>query len=116
MVIEGTRTQLIESGLDACFWAEAAAAHCYIRGFIPSSRQPDVIPWVTWFCKKDTSGKLIKPNISHLRAWGSVCWVKDLDDGEGKLGKQSWKGKMVGYMGRCGYRIFDAARARVFQV
>jgi hypothetical protein len=42
--------------------------------------------------------------------------VKDLDDVEGKLGKQSWKGKMVGYMGRRGYRIYDVSRARVFQV
>jgi hypothetical protein len=115
-VVEGTRTQLIESGLDARFWAEAAAAHCYVRGFVPSSRHPDFVPWVAWLRKKDASGELIKPNISHLRAWGSVCWVKDLDDKEGKLGKQLWKGAMVGYMGRRGYRVYDHARSRVFQV
>ncbi|KAF7333549.1 Retrotransposon Ty1-copia subclass [Mycena sanguinolenta] len=115
-VIEGTRTQLIESGLDARFWAEAAAAHCYVRGFIPSSRHPNVIPWVAWLRKKDRDGNLLRLNISHLRAWGSTCWVKDLDHLAGKLGKQGWKGKMVGYMGRRGYRVFDPARSRVYQV
>jgi hypothetical protein len=115
-VIEGTRTQLIESGLDKRFWAEAAAAHCYVRGFIPSSRHPDVIPWVAWHRKTDADGNLLKPKISHLRAWGSECWVKDLDNREGKLGDQGWKGRMVGYMGRRGYRIYDPSRVRIFQV
>jgi hypothetical protein len=115
-VVEETRTQLIKSGLDARFWAEAAAAHCYVRGFVPSSRHPDVVPWVAWLRKKDASGELIKLNISHLRAWGSICWVKDLDDKEGKLGKQSWKGAMVGYMGRRGYRVYNHARSQIFQV
>jgi hypothetical protein len=115
-IIEGTRTQLIESGMDRRFWAEAATAHCYVRGFIPSSRHPDVIPWVAWFRKKDADGNLVKLSVSHLRVWGSTCWVKDLDEREGKLGEQSWKGKMVGYMGRRGYRIFDPERLRVFEV
>ncbi|KAJ7701594.1 hypothetical protein B0H17DRAFT_1128367 [Mycena rosella] len=98
------------------FWAEAATAHCYVRGFIPSSRHPDVVPWVAWFRRKDDAGNLVKLNVSHLRVWGSDCWVKDLDEREGKLGEQSWKGKMVGYMGRRGYRIYDASRLRVFEV
>ncbi len=44
-VIEGTRTQLEDSGLYKKWWAESASAHCYVCGFIPSSRHPDVIPW-----------------------------------------------------------------------
>jgi hypothetical protein len=52
-VIEGTRTQLIDTDLDHRFWAEAATAHCYVHGFIPLNRHPDVVPWVTWFQQKD---------------------------------------------------------------
>jgi hypothetical protein len=115
-VIEGTRTQLIEGNLDHRFWAESATAHCYVRGFIPSTRHPDVVPWAAWFRQKDEAGNLVKLNVSHLRAWGSVCWVKDLDGRQGKLGEQGWKGKMVGYMGRRGYRIFDPERIRIFEV
>jgi hypothetical protein len=115
-VVEGTRTQFIDAGMDHRFWAEAAAAHCYVRGFIPSSRHPDVVPWVTWFQQKDAAGNLVKLNVSHLRVWGSRCWLKDLDYIEGKLGKQGWEGTMVGYMGRRRYRIYDPSCHRIFQV
>src|ERR1700761_8014309 len=115
-VVEGTRTQLIDAGMDHRFWAEAAMAHCYVRGFIPSSRHPNIIPWVAWFQKTDKAGNPVKLNVSHLRVWGTRCWVKDLDHVEGKLGKQGWEGTMVGYMGRRGYRVYDPARGRVFQV
>jgi hypothetical protein len=86
-VIEGTRTQLIDAGMDHRFWAETATAHCYVREFIPSSRHPDIILWVAWFRKMDDAGNLVKLNVSHLRIWRSRCWVKDLDYIEGKLGK-----------------------------
>lgn len=65
-----------------------------------------------WFQLKDKDGNLVKPNVSHLRAYGSTCWV--LSDDQDKLGVQGWKGKMVGYMGRRGYRIYDPKRQRVF--
>ncbi|CAK5280773.1 unnamed protein product [Mycena citricolor] len=115
-VIAGARTQLIESSLDPRFWAESTAAHCYVRSFIPSARHPDSVPWIRWFQKRDADGNLVKPNVSHLRVWGSICWVKDLDDIEGKLGRQGWEGRMVGYMGRRGYRIYDPKRLKVFEV
>ncbi|KAJ7668021.1 hypothetical protein B0H17DRAFT_1142674 [Mycena rosella] len=57
----------------------------------------------------------VKPT-SFTPTWGSECWVKDLDEKEGKLGKQVWKGKMVGYMGRHGYHLYDPKRFRVFKV
>ncbi|KAJ7081537.1 hypothetical protein C8R43DRAFT_1142938 [Mycena crocata] len=98
------------------FWAEAAMAHCYVCGFIPSSRHPDVIPWVAWFCQTNAAGELVKLNVSHLCVWGSRCWVKDLDYVEGKLGKQGWEGQMVGYMGHRGYRVYNTKRAWIFQV
>jgi hypothetical protein len=56
-VAEGMRTQLIDASMDHRFWAEAAAAHCYVRGFIPSSRHPDVVPWVAWFRQKNAAGE-----------------------------------------------------------
>src|SRR6201996_2194586 len=91
-------------------------AHCYVRGFIPSSRHPDIVPWVAWFRQKDKAGNMVKLNVSHLRVWGSRCWVKDLDHIEGKLGRQGWEGRMVGYLGCRGYRVYDPARGRIFLV
>ncbi|KAF7372370.1 Retrotransposon Ty1-copia subclass [Mycena venus] len=67
-MIKGTRTQLIDSGLDHRFWAESAMEHCSVRGFIPSTRHPNTIPWVAWFQKKNMKGDPIKLNVSHLEA------------------------------------------------
>ncbi|KAJ7131414.1 hypothetical protein C8R44DRAFT_731640 [Mycena epipterygia] len=98
-IIKGMQTQLIEGGLDHRFWAESATVYCYVHGLIPSTCHPDIIPWVAWFRRKDADGNLVKLNVLHLRAWGSVCWVKDLDGVAGKLGVQGWKGKMVDIWG-----------------
>jgi hypothetical protein len=87
-----------------------AAAQCYLRGFIPSARHSDVVPWDRWF------GHSVKSDVSHLRVRGSVCWVTDLDRTAGKLSPQARKGRMVGYMGRRGYRVFDTERHAVYEV
>ncbi|KAF5390548.1 hypothetical protein D9757_002776 [Collybiopsis confluens] len=78
---------------------------------IPTNRHPGKIPWEKWF---EASGK--KVNVSHLRRWGSKCWVTDLDHVDGKLGRQAWQGRMVGYMGRRGYRVWDPVRKGVYPV
>ncbi|KAJ3830840.1 hypothetical protein F5878DRAFT_668275 [Lentinula raphanica] len=100
-----------DSDLDHRFWAEAAAAYGYIRGMIPTSQHPGVIPWEKWF-----ESRGVKVNVSHLRRWGSKVWVTDLDHVEGKLGRQAWEGRMVGYVGRRGYRVWDPRRKGVYPV
>lgn len=109
-VIAGGRTQMEDAHLGHEWWAESAASHCYVHGFIPSARHPGKVPWQQWFNWPKP------PNISHLRRWGSNVWVKDLDGVEGKLGRQGWKGVMVGYMDCRGYRIFDVTRRAVYEV
>jgi hypothetical protein len=42
--------------------------------------------------------------------------VKDLDEQQGKLGEQSWKGNMVGYMGHQGYHACVPAHYCIFEV
>ncbi|KAJ3791439.1 hypothetical protein GGU11DRAFT_751804 [Lentinula aff. detonsa] len=100
-----------DSDLDHRFWAEAGSAYCYIRGMIPTNRHPGVIPWEKWF---ESTGR--KVNVSHLRRWGCKCWVTDLDHIKGKLGRQAWEGRIVGYVGRRGYRIWDPRRRGVYPV
>ncbi|KAF5371059.1 hypothetical protein D9757_010318 [Collybiopsis confluens] len=110
-IISGVRSMLEDSDLDNRFWAEGSALYCYIRGMISTNRHPGKIPWEKWF---EASGK--KVNVSHLRRWGSKCWVTDLDSVDGKLGRQAWQGRMVGYMGRRGYRVWDPVRKGVYPV
>jgi hypothetical protein len=72
-VIEGTRTQLLDLELLHAFWAESAAAHCYVHSFLPSMQHPDKIPIQVWI------GHSTKPNVSHLWPWGCRAYVTDLD-------------------------------------
>ncbi|KAF5374419.1 hypothetical protein D9757_011833 [Collybiopsis confluens] len=110
-IIEGVRSMIEDSDLDHRFWAEAANSHCYIRGMIPTSRHPGIVPWEKWF-----EAKRARVNVSHLRRWGCRAWVTDLDRVNGKLGRQAWEGRLVGYLGRRGYRIWDPARRAVYPV
>jgi transposase InsO family protein len=98
-VIEGVRAFLEESGLPPSFWAEAAATFCYVDGFVPSSRFPDDIPVEVWSRKRQ--------DISHLRPFGCDCWATLPERRtDGKLSCQAVKGKLVGYLGRRGYKIW----------
>lgn len=47
-VIERVRCMLADSGLPKGLWAEAAATAIYLDNFIPSARNPGVIPWEMW--------------------------------------------------------------------
>ena len=42
--------------------------------------------------------------------------MKDLDWKEGKLGRQAWRGFMVGYLGAQGYRVYNPERKSVYLV
>ncbi|KAF5389240.1 hypothetical protein D9757_003484 [Collybiopsis confluens] len=110
-IIEGVRAMIEDSELDHRFWAEAASAYHYIRGMLPNARHPGIIPWEKWYEAKRT-----RVNVSHLRRWGCRAWVTDLDRTNGKLGRQAWEGRLVGYIGRRGYRIWDPVRKGVYPV
>ncbi|KAF5393028.1 hypothetical protein D9757_001100 [Collybiopsis confluens] len=110
-IISGVRAMIEDSDLDTRFWAEGSSAYCYVRGMIPTNRHPGRIPWEKWY---ELDGR--KVNVSHLRRWGCKVWVTDLDRVNGKLGRQAWEGRFVGYLGRRGYRVWDPARRAVYPV
>lgn len=105
-VMEGTRTLLEDAKLPYSFWGEAAATFIYTNNFIPSTCSPDMVPIKAWTKKRQ--------DISHLRPFGCDCWAtlprRQMD---GKLGRQAVKGKLLGYMGRCGYRMWLPEEKRV---
>ncbi|KIK54000.1 hypothetical protein GYMLUDRAFT_249898 [Collybiopsis luxurians FD-317 M1] len=109
-VIEGVCAMLEDSTLGCEFWAEAASAFCYIKGMLLMARVPEIILWQKW---KEGDHRV---NVSHLCHWGCRIFVKDLDQKEGKLGLQAWEGWLVGYLDRCGYRVWDPKRRAIFAV
>lgn len=110
--IEDTRALLRDSGLPHKYWAEAAAMSIYTRNLIPSKRHPNSIPGESFTGKRQ--------DVSHLRAFGSVCWAKIPTvngaqvDGGSKLDDRSVKCTFLGYASGANYKLIDAASGRVF--
>ena len=103
------RSMLVGAGLGGGFWVEAVAAACYIRNRCPVaglSKTPEEL----W------SGKI--PTIKHLRAYGCKAYVSlEKMKRKGKMGVTKWEGVVVGYPATSvGYRVWDPARGKVFNV
>ena len=58
------------------------------------------------------------PTIKHLRAYGSKAYVSmEKFKRKGKMGVTKWEGVVVGCpAGSVGYRVWDPARGKVFNV
>ncbi|CAM8956208.1 unnamed protein product [Rhodiola kirilowii] len=103
-----TRTMLIESRLARSFWAEAMNAACYILNRCYLRPILDKTPYEL------LKGR--KPNISHLRVFGSKCYVHN--NGKNQLGKfdpRSDEGIFVGYgLHSKAYKVFNK-RTKLFE-
>ena len=70
-------------------WAEATATAAYLRNRVPTRGRKDVTPYELWFGKK--------PNIGHLRVFGSPAYVRIPDTKRKKFDPKSRKTVFVGY-------------------
>ena len=88
-------------------WAEAVSTAAYIRNRIPTRGRTDVTPFEQWFGTK--------PNISHLRVFGSDVFVKVPEAKRRKLDAKSRKTILVGYDWSTTkqVRVYDRDRRRV---
>ena len=66
-IVEGARTILHHSKLPLKFWAEAVSTVVLVRNRSPTSALKGKTPYEYWFGNK--------PDVSHLRVFGSVCFV-----------------------------------------
>ncbi|CAM8889644.1 unnamed protein product [Rhodiola kirilowii] len=103
-----TRTMLIESRLARSFWAEAMNAACYVLNRCYLRPILNKTPYEL------LKGR--KPNILHLRVFGSKCYVHN--NGKNQLGKfdpRSDEGIFVGYaLHSKAYKVFNK-RTKLFE-
>ena len=98
-VIEGVRRMLEDARFARNLWAEVTSTFCYVDNFLPSERFPDDVPAELWHGKQQ--------DISHLRPIGCDVWAKLPErHRDGKLVRQAVKGKLLGYVGRWGWKIW----------
>ena len=93
---------LIEKQLPAFLWDEAVAHAVYLRNRAPTRALKGMTPYEAW------SG--IKPDVSHLREFGSEVWILDEDKNRSKLAPKSKKIIFTGFEdGPKAVRYYDTA-------
>ena len=98
-VVEKARCLLFEAGLEKRFWAEAANTAVYLQNRTVFGLS-DKTPYELWTNKK--------PDVSHLRIFGSTVMTHVPKEKRLKWDKKSQKCILVGYAEEVkGYRVYN---------
>ena len=99
-IVKMTRSMLQAKALPNFYWVEGVAIAIYLLNRSPTKTVLNQTPYEAW------SGK--KPQVSHLKVFGSVAYARISPDDRHKLDKKSVKCIFVGYSNETkGYRLFD---------
>ncbi|CAH2109147.1 unnamed protein product [Euphydryas editha] len=98
-VVEKARCLLFDAHLDNSFWAEAANTAVYLQNRTVASALNEKTPFELWTSRK--------PDISHLRVFGSIVMMHIPKEKRLKWDKKAEKGILVGYSEDVkGYRVY----------
>jgi transposase InsO family protein len=105
-LVETVRSMLFDARLPKRFWAECLSTAVYLRNRSPSKAVVGMTPFEAW------NG--IKPDVSHLRVFGSVAYAHIEKDERSKLDGKARKCILLGYGSQTkGYRLYDQEKERV---
>lgn len=98
--MESARTMLLPSGLLRRLWAEAVNTAVYCLNRISSSQVKDTTPFEIWMNRK--------PNLSHMRVFGTTAFVHVPKMKRRKLDAKYKKMFLVGYQNESSnYRLYN---------
>jgi len=80
-------------------WGEAASATTYVLNRSPTRRLKLITHEEAWIGAK--------PNVSHLRIFGSLSYKHVPDPLRRKLDDKSTPQVLIGYHETCGYKLYD---------
>ena len=105
-LVERARCLLFDAGLDKKFWAEATNTAVYLRNRSIASGLDGKTPYELW--------TKLKPNLSHIRIFGSEVMVHVPKEKRLKWDTKSRKHILVGYAENVkGYRVYDPKTCRI---
>lgn len=106
-LVDLVRSMIHTANLDKSFWAEALATAVYIRNRVTSrSLPPRTTPHHLW--------KRVKPELGHLRIFGSNCFYTVPKSKVKKLDARSQKAIFMGYSTQSkGYKLWDPQTRRM---
>lgn len=101
------RSMLIHKGVNKHFWAEALRTAAYVRNRVTSrSIASDTTPYQLWYGEK--------PDIGHLRIFGSYCWYKLPKQHITGLDSRANKAIFLGYAAnKKAYKLWDPMELKV---
>ncbi|WVZ70815.1 hypothetical protein U9M48_019452 [Paspalum notatum var. saurae] len=106
IVVGMAQCMLKAKGMPATFWGEAVTTAVYILKRASTKALDGQTPFEVWHGRK--------PNISHLRTFRCVGYVKVTKLGLSKLEDRSKPMVLLGYeAGSKGYRMYDLVERRV---
>lgn len=106
-VVEKARCLLYDGGLNLEFWAEAANTAVYLRNRTVAAGLNGKTPYEVW--------TNTKPDLSHLRIFGSTVMVHVAKEKRHKWDKKSRECILLGYPENVkGYRVFDLETRSIF--
>jgi hypothetical protein len=106
-LLNSTRSMLKYMNCDKIFWAEAVTTACYIKNRVTTTGLPNKItPQEIWIGKK--------PNVGHLRVFGSKCWYTIPKENIKKLDDWTSEAILIGYPKNSkGYKLWDFKAQKV---
>lgn len=105
-LMEVARSMMFHKNMPRRFWGDAVMTACYLINRIPTKVLDDLSPF-------EVLNKT-KPNINHLRVFGSVCFVLVPRDQRNKLDAKSTRSVFIGYSTtQKGYRCYDPSTKRI---
>jgi len=97
-LLDKVRPMLADTRLPKTLWAEALATAAYVRNRSPTTGR-DQTPWELFFGTK--------PDVSHLRTFGTRVWAVQPKQLRTKLAEITVSGRFIGYPANTkGYRIY----------
>ena len=106
-LVESVRSMLHHKDLPKHFWAEALSVAVHVRNRVTTRGvSSQTTPYEIMFGRK--------PNLAHVRVFGSRCWYYLGMQKVDKLDKRAREAIMVGYArGPRGYKLWDLADGKV---
>ena len=104
-VIQMARAMLLWAELPQKFWGEAASTANYLRNMMPAGIDKEKSPNELW------TGS--KPDVSHIRKFGCLCFVHIPKENRNKLDAVALKGIFVGYHSSTQVRVFNPETGKI---
>jgi transposase InsO family protein len=99
-LMEMARCLLFEKKMPLKFWAEAVSTASYLLNRMVTKVLGEKTPYELWHG--------YKPNVEHLRVFGSPCFYLLPEVNRGKLDQKAELGILLGYSTKSsGYKVFD---------